>query len=174
MIQERADARDMFAVHTMFRREYGMMPDLVRAVTAGDRERVTVVADHIALMNRVLHGHHTGEDEHIWPLLLERVEAGLAPVVSMMEDQHERIHAGYKRLDLALAAWRESASAQDRDAVAEVLDRLLPLMTEHLALEEARVVPPDLRPIIRDVATAAYATYAQKVYGSAVPPRVLA
>jgi hypothetical protein len=42
-----SDARDMFAVHTMFRREYGSMPDLVRAVAAGDKQRAAVVADHI-------------------------------------------------------------------------------------------------------------------------------
>ncbi|MFI7611369.1 hemerythrin domain-containing protein [Nonomuraea terrae] len=226
MTHERpADARDMFAVHTMFRREYSMMPGLVRAVTAGDRPRLTVVADHIALMNQVLHGHHMAEDTHIWPLLLERVDAELTAIVSVMEDQHERIHQGYVRLDTALASWRKSASAHDRDAVAEVLDALLPLLDEHLALEEARVVPlierhltaeeyarvaeegaahtppdafavvfgmvmyegdpeviagimarmpADVRPTIRDVATAAYATYAQRLYGIAMPPRVLA
>src|SRR4051812_8925026 len=93
-----ADARDMFAVHTMFRREYGTTPGLVRAVTAGDQQRVTVVADHIALMNHVLQGHHLAEDKNIWPLLLERVDAELTPIVSVMEEQHERIHQDYVRL----------------------------------------------------------------------------
>ena len=38
-----ADARDMFAVHTMFRREFGLMPGLIRAVTVGDTRRVVRV-----------------------------------------------------------------------------------------------------------------------------------
>lgn len=37
-----ADARDMFAAHTLFRREFGLMPGLVRAVADGDKApRVT-------------------------------------------------------------------------------------------------------------------------------------
>ena len=30
------DARDMFAAHTLFRREFGLIPGLVLAVAAGD------------------------------------------------------------------------------------------------------------------------------------------
>ena len=43
-----ADARDMFAAHTLFRREFGLMPGLVRAVAAGDTKRSALVADHVA------------------------------------------------------------------------------------------------------------------------------
>ncbi|HEY6497437.1 MAG TPA: hypothetical protein VIZ43_29515, partial [Trebonia sp.] len=56
-----ADARDMFAVHTMFRREFGLMPGLIRG-TAADTGRAAVVAAHVALVAEVLHLHHTGED----------------------------------------------------------------------------------------------------------------
>jgi hypothetical protein len=48
MTEPLADARDMFAVHTMFRREFGMSLDLVRGVMAGDAQRAAAVADHIA------------------------------------------------------------------------------------------------------------------------------
>ena len=67
-----ADARDMFAVHTMFRREFGLMPGLVRAVAPGDKQRTMLVADHVALVSKVLDLHHSGEDKHIWPRLRER------------------------------------------------------------------------------------------------------
>ncbi|TDD48529.1 hemerythrin domain-containing protein [Nonomuraea terrae] len=70
-----ADASDMFVVHTMFRREFGSMPGLVRGVAAGDERRAEVVAGHVALINGVLHHHHAGEDAHVWPRLLERVPA---------------------------------------------------------------------------------------------------
>src|ERR1700722_3872069 len=43
-----ADPADTFAADTMFRREFGLMPGLVRAVTAGDTQRARLVADHIA------------------------------------------------------------------------------------------------------------------------------
>lgn len=219
-----ADARDMFAMHTVFRREYGNTSALVRAVRVGDHQRATIVADHIALMNHVLHGHHTAEDKHLWPLLLDRVGAELAPIVLVMEEQHARIHRGYVRLNMALAAWREDASAAARDTVAQTLDELLPGLDAHLLLEEERVVPlierhltmeeyaragedgvahnppdaipvivgmlmyesdqetidgviatvpADLRLVARDLSVAAYASYAQTLYGTAMPPRVL-
>ena len=37
----------------MFRREFGLMPDLVRAVTPGDTQRAALVAGHIALLSGV-------------------------------------------------------------------------------------------------------------------------
>jgi hypothetical protein len=54
-----ADARDMAAAHRMFRREFGAMPDLIRAVADGDRERAALVADHIALVSSVLEHHRS-------------------------------------------------------------------------------------------------------------------
>jgi Hemerythrin HHE cation binding domain len=136
-----ADASDMAAVHTMFRREFGLTPDLVRGVPAGDKQRVTVVADHIGLVSGVLHHHHSGEDKHVWPRLRERCPEEIASVVAVMEEQHEAIHKGYLQVEDALGAWRESASAEARDALAGVIDQLLPLLNEHLALEEEEVVP---------------------------------
>ena len=143
-----ADARDMFAVHAMFRREFGAMPDLVRAVAAGDEQRTAVVADHIMLMNESLALHHSGEDKHIWSRLHERAATETMPMIGLMEEQHEGIHKNYLRPNQAVEAWRETASAETRDAVAELIEELLP-----------------------DVATAAYAAYAEKVYGTAIPPR---
>ena len=136
-----ADARDMYAVHTMFRREYGAIPGLVRAVAAGDEQRTTLVADHVALMNGVLHIHHAAEDEHIWPRLRERCPAEIAQIVDVMQEQHEGIHKGYLRVNETLEAWRASASAEAREALAGTVERLSVLLGEHLALEEERVVP---------------------------------
>jgi hypothetical protein len=39
-----ADPRDMFAAHTMFRREFALIPALVRDPTVGDRPHTTLVA----------------------------------------------------------------------------------------------------------------------------------
>jgi hypothetical protein len=45
------------------------------------------------------------------------------------------------RVEQALAAWEDGASAGTRDAVVDAVDQLVPVMEEHLALEEERVVP---------------------------------
>src|SRR5215470_1183964 len=136
-----ADARDMFAVHTMFRREFGAVPSLISSVADGDEQRTAVVADHIALITLILEVHHSAEDDYIWPLLRERGGAEIAAIVDIMEQQHVGIYKGYLRVKEALADWRENASAGSRDALAGTVGQLLPLLDEHLSLEETRVVP---------------------------------
>ena len=136
-----ADARDMFTVHTMFRREFGLLPNLIRGVTAGDAQRTAVIADHATLVSTILNLHHSGEDEYVWPLLHERVASEIVEIVDVMEEQHGRIHEGYLRLIDTLKAWRESMSAESRDAVAGIVEGLIPQLEAHLALEEERVVP---------------------------------
>ena len=169
MSEPLADARDMFAVHTMFRREFRLSPDLIRGVRAGDAVRAAVVADHVALVGTILHLHHTGEDRYIWPVLRERGAAEIAGIVDVMEDQHERIHQEYLRLGDALKAWRQSGSAESRDALAGVVERLVPQIEAHLALEEERVVPL----IERYVTAAEYARVAGEAAGE-TPPGLLA
>ncbi|MEV6868746.1 hypothetical protein AB0M44_48230 [Streptosporangium subroseum] len=59
--EQYADIREMYMVHTVFRWEFALLPALVRGVTAGDEERSQIIADHIGLLNSVLHHHHHGE-----------------------------------------------------------------------------------------------------------------
>lgn len=168
MTEQLADARDMFAVHTMFRREFGMSPGLVRGVLAGDAQRAAAVADHIALVGTVLNLHHGGEDKYIWPLLHERGPAEIAEIVDVMEDQHQGIHEAYLRLGDALKAWRESTSAGGRDALAGLLERFISQLDTHLALEEDRVVPL----IERYLTEAEYARVAGEA-AEVIPPALL-
>src|SRR5689334_20924962 len=70
--QTLTDVHDMVVVHKAFRRELRLIPELVRAVPAGDTTRAAVVAGHARLVLQGLHLHHTGEDELLWPKLLQR------------------------------------------------------------------------------------------------------
>ena len=56
------DVRDMYVVHRVFRREFVLIPKLVRQVAAGDTARAGVVAGHARLVLAGLDMHHTGED----------------------------------------------------------------------------------------------------------------
>jgi hypothetical protein len=159
-----ADARDMFAAHTMFRREFGLMPGLVRTAAAGDRQRSGLVASHVAMVSGVLNHHHSGEDEYVWPRLRERCPDDCAPLADVMEDQHHAIHTALLQVAQAGHAWRHSASADARHMFVGTIDRLLPVMNEHLALEEERVVPL----IEKYVTQAEYARVAQE-QGAEVP-----
>jgi hemerythrin-like domain-containing protein len=217
-----ADAQDMFAVHTMFRREFSLIPALVRAVPAGDKPRTALVANHVDFMAQALGVHHSDEDKHLWPRLRARGTEAVASIVDLMERQHESIHEGLSHVVEALGSWRDSASARARDALADDVEQLFPILKEHLADEEARAVPlieqyvtaaeyalivPDavaaigqdrmplffgmliyeaapvfidrmisqmptqIRGGIRDAAVKAYATYAERLYGTETPPR---
>jgi hypothetical protein len=93
-----ADARDMFVVHTRFRREFDLTPGLVRAVAAGDCTRAAIVADHIA-MSDGLAARHQGEDDQLWPRLRKRCPDKCAPLVDVMEDhRHHAIHEHLEQL----------------------------------------------------------------------------
>jgi hemerythrin-like domain-containing protein len=217
-----ADAQDMFAVHTMFRREFGLIPGLVRAVPAGDKPRTALVANHVDFMAKALGVHHSDEDRHLWPRLRGRGTEEVASIVDLMERQHGAIHQGLLHVVDELGSWRESASARARDALADDVVQLFPIVKEHLADEEARAValieqyvtaaeyalivpeavaaigqdrlpvffgmmiyeaapgfvdrmvsqmPTQLQGGIRDAAVKAYATYAERLYGTDTPPR---
>jgi hemerythrin-like domain-containing protein len=135
------DTRDMIVVHTAFRREYRLAPALVRSVAPGDVTRANQVGDHLQLLNEMLHHHHSGEDRLLWPRLLQRAPAELAPTVTLMEQQHHQIHDAMEDAGAATARWRDGAATADRDQLAESLERLHAALTEHLAAEEEHVLP---------------------------------
>jgi hemerythrin-like domain-containing protein len=133
--------RAMVLVHTGFRREFGLMPQLVRGVFDGDRRHAGVIADHIEFIDMVLDAHHTAEDHLIWPRLLERCPEEIRPLVHGMESQHERIHALLDDLTKGIAAWRADTGGTNRESVSRTIDDLLPLLDEHLGMEEKYVLP---------------------------------
>src|SRR6201987_4535836 len=100
-----ADSRDIFAAHTMFRREFRLMPGLVLAVTPGDTQRAKLVADHIALLSGVLGQHHAGENRHIWPRLRERCPQESRSLVDVVEDRHYAVRTRLLRVSKALKPW---------------------------------------------------------------------
>jgi len=158
----------MFAVHAMFRREFGLMPHLVRAAAVGDTQRVTLVADHVALVSGVMSEHDRAEDRHIWPLLRERCPEECTSLLDVAEGQHQDVEKGLLQVEQARELWRESASAQTRDALAKIIDGFIPVINEHLAIEEERVVPL----VGQHISLAEYAVSVTE-QAAAVPPGML-
>lgn len=135
------DSRDMYAVHIMFRREFGALRSLIRGVAAGDRNRTRTVADHVALMTDLVHAHHGGEDSHCWPKLEARAPQDVAPLTELMKTQHQAIAAGLEDVDRKTEAWRSSAAEPDRDALAEAVQEVMGPLGEHLETEEQNLLP---------------------------------
>ncbi len=135
------DVRMMTVAHTSFRRELSLAVPAVRAVAAGDRRRAARVADHVDLWTGLLEHHHTIEDELLWNRLLERVPDEVAPLVHLMESQHERVHELLDGCPALVVAWRDSASVADGTRLSDHLARLVIALCEHLDAEETRVLP---------------------------------
>ncbi|MFF0465417.1 hemerythrin domain-containing protein [Streptomyces mexicanus] len=138
---DRADVRDMLVVHEAFRQSYARLPALVREVTPGDTDRASVIAGHARLIEDFLHLHHKGEDELLWPKLLERAGDRLGQTVNLLESQHEEVAALLEESTARLAVWREQPTEESGEAFAATLERLGALLTEHLGIEEKDVLP---------------------------------
>ncbi|MGK5440496.1 hemerythrin domain-containing protein [Micromonospora sp. URMC 105] len=141
MTGKMADVRDMYVIHTLLRREFRLLPPLVRSVADGDRTRSQLLGEHIQLMSDLLHAHHEGEDDLLWPKLLERGATEVLPAVRAMEGQHERLDEINEQVTSNLATWRRTAADDQRNALADALDRLLPVLVEHTAMEEEHILP---------------------------------
>jgi hemerythrin-like domain-containing protein len=134
------DVHDMIVVHRAFRRELRLLPELVRGVRPGDTARARQVADATRLILKGLHLHHTGEDELLWPKLLERA-APDAALIARMEAQHLQVDHQLARLGPALSRWEVEARAAVGEEVASLLDAARTVLLEHLDEEEREVLP---------------------------------
>jgi len=135
------DTRVMNTLHTFFRREHRLAGGLLRGVAEGDTRRSRVVGAHLDFLSRALHHHHTIEDRLLWPLLLERVPAELAPVVHLMESQHERVDGLIEEIGTLLPGWARDADVVSAARLADLFDTLYVHLVEHLDAEEERLLP---------------------------------
>ena len=136
----RPNIQEMYVVHRVFRRELTLLPRLVRDVREGDTDRAALVGGHLRLVLDGLHMHHTGEDEVLWPRLLERA-APSAELVRTMQAQHDRVDEHLDRLDPLLQEWMRTAAILRGEQVARVTDELRDSLLEHLDLEEREILP---------------------------------
>ena len=134
------DVRDMAIVHRTFRNAYEESAKLVRAAPAPSPERVTFLADHIDFGIAALHHHHEGEDELLYPKLIQRVPEQ-APMTEQVEHEHVAIKTALAAASAACTAWRQRPSAETGEALAAALDHLNEVVQPHLDDEENKVVP---------------------------------
>ena len=134
------DVRDMAIVHRTFRNAYEESAKLVRAAPSPSPGRVTFLADHIDFGLAALHHHHEGEDELLYPELIQRVPEQ-APVTEQVEHEHLVIKTALEAASAACATWRQRPSAETGEALAAALDHLNAVVQPHLDDEENKVVP---------------------------------
>lgn len=134
------DVSDMYVVHRVFRREFVLIPQLIRQVAAGDTARATVVGEHARMVLAGLDMHHTGEDELLWPKLLERNPPN-AELIHRMEGQHHRVEELIAQLEESLTRWEAEARPAVREEVASTFDQFRVALLEHLDDEEQHILP---------------------------------
>jgi hypothetical protein len=137
---QKPDINEMIVIHRVFRREFVALPALIRGVAEGDSARAAVVAGHLRLVLGGLHMHHTGEDELLWPLLLERA-APSTGLVETMQAQHHRVDEYADQVGPLVTEWQSHASAVRGEQLARVIEQFAQALFEHLDLEEREILP---------------------------------
>ena len=134
----RPDTSDMAAVHKVFRFAVASAPDLVGSA-AGDDARRALIANYYDNVVAFLGAHHLGEDELVYPLLIERVPDQRA-VLDLGERQHEDVLPLKDVVRASVESWRVQGDSQ-APQVLRSMEALDTLLTPHLDYEEAEVVP---------------------------------
>jgi Hemerythrin HHE cation binding domain len=134
------DVRDMVGVHDAFRRGLGEARGQLAAIDDGDAARAERFGSYFDELLYLLHIHHAGEDELLYPLLVERVPDE-RPLFDRMEEQHAAVTAGVQAAQDATKQYRASAAAADGAALADASESLAGTLAVHLSEEEARVLP---------------------------------
>lgn len=133
-----ARTEEMAVIHRIYRRGFPMVADLVRRTPAGDTTRSESIAAHLDFLLSGLHHHHSGEDDNIWPRLIERA-APQAEWINRMETQHELVADRSEQVRTLLEDWRKDPA--DGTELAAGLDGFSDALVEHLDDEESHVVP---------------------------------
>jgi hemerythrin-like domain-containing protein len=139
-IAQLCDTSDMVLVHRVFRREFRLLPAMVRSVPLGDSRRAAFIADHAELIADALHEHHSNEDLLLWPKLAARASWD-SDLVTRMETQHETLAKPLAELKALVQRWRESPEPAASEPLEQALRRVSQGLEEHLADEEEHVLP---------------------------------
>jgi hypothetical protein len=134
------DTSDMNAVHGAFRRAFGDAAAQITSVPDGDRERARQMADYLDEVLWLLHAHHAGEDELLYPLLAERAPEH-QELFSRMEAQHSGMLSNIDEAGQATERFVTSGSKADGQAAANAYELLAAVMGTHLSEEEEEVLP---------------------------------
>lgn len=130
----------MVGTHRIFRREFPLMPDIVRSVADGDADRAGVVANHVRLVLDLVHIHHDAEEQFIWDILPSRAPEG-AEIVGTMLSQHGNIAELTAVIHDSLEAWENAPTADTSQAVAKAIEAFTKALVDHATLEEGEPLP---------------------------------
>lgn len=166
---DRPLVQQMVVIHRVFRREFGLLPALIRGVAPDDLERAKDVADHATGLLRFVHVHHSGEDELLWPVLLDKV-AIESDLIMRMEQQHEHVAALLPHAKEQLPAWAAMPSPERGAQLAATFEEIASVLNEHLGEEENQILPL----VEANLTVEEWSRLGQHATASLAPPELMA
>lgn len=131
---------DMVLVHKVFRRELRLLAVLIPEVGLGDAHRAGMLAAHYNELATALRHHRQAEQDLLLRKLRDR--APLEPAIEQLLTRRHRDHAELmSELDALIPMWVESADADLRGVVADILTELAAAVADHLDVVEESVLP---------------------------------
>ena len=134
----RPDVTEMVAVHRVFRNVFDSAPRLIGSVDDGDRSRAAIVASFYANVLEFLRVHHEGEDELMFPKLIERAED--PDLVRRIADEHHGVENKLAAANATAAEFAASGSAATGAQLILDLAALEETLVPHLDHEEAELL----------------------------------
>jgi hemerythrin-like domain-containing protein len=134
----------MYGMHHAFRRDLAAFARAVPATPVEDRATWQALQHRWTRFAEVLHHHHTGEDNGLWPLLHERAAAAgdlaAREVLDAMEAEHELIDPLLEACAAGLASMAAGGTADQRAALAASTAATRDCLGRHLEHEETEAL----------------------------------
>ena len=135
-----ADTRMMGIVHGALRRDLLRTRDAVTADPFPQGRQRQALGEHVVWMMDLLHAHHAGEDEGLWPLVRRRTPAAGA-LLDSLEADHQRVSPAAAALRSAGQRYRDMAGDEQRGDLAGAIGVLADVLFPHLDREVEDAMP---------------------------------
>ncbi len=134
------DMTMMYLMHHAFRRDLAAFVSVVPRTPVDDHAAWAALAERWELFSATLHHHHEGEDEHVWPALMDRADTEERAVLAAMEAEHAVIDPALTACRDGLTSMVTHPSHDVRNALAVRLVAAREHLTRHLAHEETEAI----------------------------------
>ena len=134
------DMAMMYIAHHGFRRDLAAFCRAVEVTPLEDRATWQALLKRWDLFSAVLHHHHSGEDELLWPLLIERAKPEERQLLEAMEAEHAEIDPSLRACRMGLAKLAEVPESHVRGALAITMTETREALERHLAHEETETM----------------------------------
>ncbi|MEI2677953.1 MAG: hemerythrin domain-containing protein [Burkholderiaceae bacterium] len=134
----------LLACHERVRRSLALLGRLVRHVDehGHDEQSQSAASDVLRYFDLAVPLHHEDEERHVFPILADSGDGGLADTVAALHRDHDRMSALWGGLRSTLEAWSRSGAAGTADHVfRQHLAEFDLIYAGHLATEEEIVFP---------------------------------